>query len=94
MSPLFPPGVESESLGGIDAAGGRSLAHGSPGREATIVADGFHDVSARDDPDSGADHHGGPEDSVSVVGLESSAAGFLPIFGPASPAVAMLATEP
>ena len=84
-------GVEFESLGCVDVAGGRSAAGGSPRREVAIVADGFYDVPARDDSRAGADRHDGPKDCLSVVGLESLAARFLPIVGSASPAVAMLA---
>ena len=71
-------GLELEGVGGFDVAGGRPLAGEAPGGETQTAADGLQHVSAGDDERSGADRLGGAEDRVSVVGVESLAARFLP----------------
>ena len=83
-------GLEPEGLGRAGVAGEGPLAGSASGGETEVVADGLQHVPRRDDEDSGADPLGGPEDCVSVVGVESVAACLLPSVRSASPAVALL----
>ena len=83
-------GLEPESLGGAGVAGEGPLAEDASGRKAAVVADGLRHVPGGDDECSVADSLGGTKDRVSVVGVESVAACFLPSLGSACQAVALL----
>ena len=83
-------GLEPESLGGAGVAGDGPLAEGASGRKAAVVADGLRHVSECDDAGSVANSLGGTKECLSVVGVESLAACFLPSFGSACQAVALL----
>ena len=81
-------------LGGLAPAGGGPLGEAASDGEVETVADGFPHVPCGHAADSHADRRDGPQDRLSLFGVESLATRLLPLAGSTGAAAALLTTPP